>query len=197
MQRRWLAGVAIAAAAGVAFVATRGGGDGAPRTSASAPARRTAPAPVHARRVEQPGRVYVSGAGDASPGVKKWQEPGLPGTFREVVAPDDSENVEEKLLYKQRRLRFRLNDAAGACYDGGDGKEAVSLAYTLVIERGELRVESVRVLTSNLSDLALQQCIVDAVRTLRSDAGGLPDLRQDQRTTISQHDLYVRNRSVN
>jgi len=199
MQRRWLAGLGIAAAAGIAFVAIRGD-DAAPRrVPTAAPVRAAAP---HGRRSPQPvreqaGRVYVNGgAGDPSPGVTKWKEPGLPGTFSEMVAPDDGENVEEKLLYKKRRLRFRLDDAAAACYQGGEGRQAISLAYTLVVEHGVLRVDGLRVLTSNLSDRALEQCIVDAVRSLRSDASGMPDLREEQKTTISQHDLYVHNRTV-
>jgi hypothetical protein len=200
MQRRWLAGVAIVAAAGVAYVAT-GGDEAAPRkTSTDAPTRAAAPAQMRRAATparETPGRVYVNGTKhDPSPGVKKWKQDGLPGTFREVVAPDDGPNYEEQMLYKKRRLRFRLTDAAAACYEGGDGKESISFAYTLVVANEELRTENVRVLQSNLRDAKLESCITDAVKSLRSDATGMPDARYDSRGAISLHDLWVRNRSV-
>ena len=200
MQRRWLAGVAIVAAAGFAYVATRGDDAAPPKSSTNAPTRAAAPAQVRRAATparETPGRVYVNGtANDPTPGVKKWKQDGLPGTFREIVAPDDGPNYEEKMLYKKRRMRFRLTDAAAACYEGGDGKESMSFAYTLVVSNGELRTENVRVLTSNMRDATLEGCITDAVRSLRSDATGFPDMREDQRSSISLHDLWVRNRIV-
>jgi hypothetical protein len=98
------------------------------------------------------------------------------------------------VVYKRRRLRFRLADAAAACYDGGDGREQISLAYTMVVAQEEIQIEDVRVLHSNLSDRGLEACIVAAIRELRGSAPGISDLRESQQTAISQHDLYVRNR---
>lgn len=133
---------------------------------------------------------------DVSPSVKKWKEPGLPGTFREIVAPDDSVNEEELMTYRVRRLRFQLTDAAAACYDGPDSKEQIALAYTLVVERGTLFVENVRELSSNLHDGNLKDCIVNAVRTLRAPSPDVPDMKKEQETVIQLHDLNARNRSI-
>lgn len=132
---------------------------------------------------------------DVSPGVKKWKEPGLPGTFREIVSADDGENVEEKLTYKMRRLRFQLTDAAADCYQGEDSRQQIALAYTLVVSGGELTVEDVRELDSNIEDRTVENCIVGAVKLLSSTVD-VPDVRKEQQTVISLHDLYVRNRSV-
>jgi hypothetical protein len=204
-MRKWLAGAALVAAAAVVYVATRDAdGKSEAKPTPSAPDRvepttraRTAP-PVRAEATVQPGQVYHVpwNLSDPSPGVKKWKKEGLPGTFREIVAPDDSVNVEEKLLYKQRRLRFKLADAAAACYDGPDAKESISLSYTMVVKDGSLRVEDVQVLTSNLSDAALQDCIVSAIRNLATTATDIPDSRKKSRTAISLHDLWVRNRGT-
>jgi hypothetical protein len=131
-----------------------------------------------------------------SPGVRKWKLEGLPGTFREVVAPDGSDNLEERLTYRLRRLRFRLTDAAASCYDGGDGRESVALAYTLVVDGGRLRTADVAVVESSLSDKRLEACILDAVRRLEAPAPDLPPVRRAQQTVIGQHDLYVRTRAV-
>jgi hypothetical protein len=201
-MRKWLAGAALAATAAVVYVATRDAdGKSEPKETASAPERvqpnapraRTAPP----RETVKPGATYYVpwNLSDPSPGVKKWKQEGLPGTFREIVAPDDTVNVEEKMLYKQRRLRFKLTDAATSCYDGPDSKEQMSLSYTMVVKDGILRVEDVQVLTSDLSSNAVQECIVSAVRSLATKAPDIPDTRKSARTTIGLHDLYVRNRS--
>lgn len=202
-MRKWLAGAALAATAAVVYVATRDAdGKSEPKETASAPERvqpnapraRTAPPP---RETGKPGAIYYVpwNLSDPSPGVKKWKQEGLPGTFREMVAPDDTVNVEEKMIYKQRRLRFRLTDAATACYDGPDSKEQISIGYTMVVEDGTLRVEDVQVLTSDLSSHAVQECIVASVKSLATSAPDIPDTRKSARTTIGLHDLYVRNRS--
>jgi hypothetical protein len=202
-MRKWLAGAALVATAAVVYVATRDAdGKSEPEETAAAPERvqpaapraRTAPPP---RDATKPGATYYVpwNLSDPSPGVKKWKQEGLPGTFREIVAPDDTVNVEEKMLYKQRRLRFKLTDAATSCYDGPDSKEQVSIAYTLVVKDGVLRTEDVQVLTSDLSSNAVQECIVAAVRSLATSAPDIPDTRKKARTTIGLHDLHVRNRS--
>lgn len=202
-MRKWLAGAALVAAAAVVYVATRdaNGKSEAPQTSESpervtptTPRARAAPSRDTAPRVGATYHVPWN-LSDPTPGVKKWKKEGLPGTFREIVAPDDSPNLEEQMTYKQRRLRFRLTDAAAACYDGPDLKEEMSLSYTLVVEKGMLRVEDVRVLTSSLRDHAVQECILSAIRSLSTTASDIPDTRREQRTSISLHDLWVRNRS--
>lgn len=200
-MRRWLAGVAIVAVAGGAYLALDGD-DQAERTQAAATPERSAP--VASRRAAPPPRdsgprkiTYLEPKPwDPTPGVKKWKVEGIPGTFREIVAPDDSPNLEEKLVYKQRRLRFRLTDAAADCYNGSDSKEQIAFAYTMIVEREQLRVENFRVLSSNLSDRAVEECIVGAIKDLRTTAPGIPDATKDVQSTISLHDLWVRNRSV-
>ena len=205
-MRKWLAGVALLAAAGVVYVATRDAdGKSEPTDTQAAPERvqptakaRTAPARQTPSRVQKGDVYYVPwNLSDPTPSVKKWKKEGLPGTFREIVAPDDTENIEEKLIYKQRRLRFKLSDAAAACYDGPDSKEQITLGYTMVVEKGVLRVENVQVLTSDLSSYSLQECIVSAVRNLATTAPDIPDAKKTVRSTIGLHDLYVRNRSSN
>ena len=202
-MRKWLAGAALVAAAAVVYIATRDAdGKSEPRETAAAPERdqpnapraRSAPPP---RETGKPGDIYYVPwtLADPSPGVKKWKQEGLPGTFREMVAPDDTVNVEEKMTYKQRRLRFKLTDAAAACYDGPDAKEQIAIAYTMVVKDGVLRTEDVHVLTSDLSSNAVQECILAAVRNLATTASDIPDTRKKARTTIGLHDLYVRNRS--
>jgi hypothetical protein len=204
-MRKWLAGAALVAAAAVVYVATRDAdGKSEPKAEPTAAPERNAPRahartapPKRADEPAKPGAIYYVpwNLSDPSPGIKKWKQEGLPGTFREIVAPDDTVNVEEKMIYKQRRLRFRLTDAATACYDGPDAKEQISLAYTMVVEQGKLRVEDVRVLSSDLSSNTVQECIIAAVSSLSTTAPDIPDTRKAAQTTIGLHDLWVRNRS--
>jgi len=202
MRRVFLALVVVGVGAGLAFYLTRGG-DAAKADPAGPTAARTAvigkrlghgsSTPDVAPKVEVAPPVDLS---DVSPGVRKWKEPGLPGTFREIVAPDDSVNEEELLTYRTRRLRFQLTDAAAACYDGPDSKQQLALSYTLVIENHELSVVDTRLLESNLADRNVENCIVNAVKTLRAPAPDIADMRKDQETVISLHDLNARNRSI-
>lgn len=198
-------GLAVVGAAGVgAYLLLAGDDDAKPAEPTTVTARqgvvpkraaqgaRTELPPTAEAEAEVAPPVDLS---DPSPGVKKWKEPGLPGTFREIVAPDDSENLEEKLTYKMRRLRFRLTDAAAECYAGEDSKQQVAIEYTLVVKGGELSAEDVRPLDSNITDRNLENCIINSVKTLRSSAPGIEDLRKQQRTVISLHDLWVRNRA--
>jgi hypothetical protein len=203
-MRKWLAGVALLAAAGVVYVATRDADGGESKPAETTPDRvkptakaRTAP-PRQAAPAVEPGQIYHVpwNLSDPTPSIKKWKKEGLPGTFREIVAPDDTENIEEKLLYKQRRLRFKLSDAAAVCYDGPDSKEQISLGYTMIVKDGLLRVDNVQVLTSDLSSHAVQECIVSAVRNLATTAPGIPDSKKTVRSTIGLHDLWVRNRGT-
>jgi hypothetical protein len=208
MQRRWIVGIGLGAAAAAAlFLWTRRDAPaGPPPASAASPARGAPPAqarravrgveprPVPAAVPGHRGGDAPSGMADPSPGVKKWTVPGQNGWFREIVAPDDSENVEEKMIYRTRRLRFELTDAAAACYDGPDGTESIGLTYELVITGGEMRVRDVQVVDNTLTDPGLRDCILGAVRSLSAPAPDLPDMRRHTATTIGVHDLWVRNR---
>jgi hypothetical protein len=202
-MRRVFLGLVVVGALGVAaFVLTRGDDDATPGAEAATARTGVVPRrPGLAARDHADDAVAVEPAApapdlsDVSPGVKKWHEPGLPGTFREIVAADDGENVEEKLTYKMRRLRFQLTDAAADCYQGEDSRQQIALGYTLVVSGGQLTVENVRELDSNLTDRSVENCIVGAVKLLSSTVD-VPDVRKDQQTVISLHDLYVRNRSV-
>jgi hypothetical protein len=204
MQRRWIAGLVLVAGASAGlYLATRGddkASSAAQTTQGPAPERnapvrtvrgqptRTAP-PVERKRVP-----LELGAGDASPNVKKWKEEGLPGTFREVVKPSEDEALKEKLTYRMRRLRFELTDAAATCYRGGDGEEQVILAYDLQVVKGVLSVDNLQLLSSSLTDKALETCIMDKVRALRADAADVPDMRKSAKTVIDQHTLWSANR---
>jgi hypothetical protein len=203
MRRVFLGVVVVGLGAGLLYYLTRGGSDDAKADEAGPTAARNV---VASKRLgsgaqakadpgvhETPLPVDLS---DVSPSVKKWKEPGLPGTFREIVAPDDSVNEEELLTYRTRRLRFQLTDAAAACYDGPDSKQQVALSYTLVVEDHELFVIDTRLLESNISDRTLENCIVNAVKMLRAPAPDVPDMQKKQETVISLHDLNARNRSV-
>ncbi len=201
-MRRVFLGLAVVGVGVAAYLMLRGGDDERASATPAVTARAGTP-PLRAHRgdatatpeeADTPAAPPVD-LSDPSPGVKKWKEPGLPGTFREVVAPDDSENVEEKLTYKMRRLRFRLTDAAADCYAGEDSKQQVAIAYTLVVHGGELSVEDVRQLESNITDRNVENCIVNSVKVMRTNVD-VPDLRKEQETVISLHDLWVRNRSV-
>src|SRR4051794_1839372 len=102
-QRRWITGVVlVAAATGGLYLATRGGGrassapsaQGAPQRQAPVAARGSGVQPTRAAALPKyapDGRKIIPvdlGLADVSPTVKKWKEEGLPGTFREMVAPD-------------------------------------------------------------------------------------------------------------
>lgn len=203
-MRKWLAGAALVATAAVVYVATRDADGKSETPTASAPDRvkpgaraRTAPPTRDTPPSKLGEKYYVPWTlSDPTPSIKKWKQEGLPGTFREAVAPDDTPNIEEKLIYKQRRLRFKLSDAAAVCYDGPDSKEQVSLAYTMAVKDGTLRVEDVRVLASNLSSNTVQECIISAVRSLATTAPDIPDSRKTVESTIGLHDLWVRNRGT-
>lgn len=109
----------------------------------------------------------------------------------------DPEQVKaEELEYKRYRLRFKISDAAADCHDGGDSAEDIRLAYTMVVRNEQLTIEDVRVVESTLPDPAVQECIVASVRNMTASAKGMPDLRQDNESYISLHDLFVRNRAA-
>jgi hypothetical protein len=204
-RNRWIVGLTLVGAAGL-YVGLRHGDHASSAPAAAAPSRNVpvkqlpvehAPVRVVPATTAEPAHVPLDlGKGDVSPAVAKWKEPGLPGTFREIVAPDDGVNEEEQLTYRIRRLRFQLADAATACYTGGDGKEQLMLAYDLVVSQHVLTVDNLQVLSSTWSDQSVQGCIVDSVKGLHASAPDVPDMRKEQRTSISQHDLYERSRSA-
>lgn len=204
-RTRWIVGLTLVGAAGL-YLGLRHGDHASSAPAKAEPKRNApiaqmpvvhAPVPVAVQAGAEPAHLPLDlGKGDVSPSVAKWKEPGLPGTFREIVAPDDGVNEEEQLTYRIRRLRFQLADAATACYSGGDGKEQIMLAYDLVVSKGVLTVDNLQVLSSTWSDQQVQGCIVDSVKGLHASAPDVPDMRKEQRTSISQHDLYERSRSA-
>jgi hypothetical protein len=209
MRTRWFVVGGLAAAAVAGFVLLRGPDEGPAPAAAGAAPSRAQPVPQASRRAPvkqraggpsdpEAGRVYINGQdlSDPSPSVKKWKEDGLPGTFREIVAPDDGVNEEERLTYRVRRMRFELNAAAAACYDGPDGTGEITLDYTLVVRAGQLVIEDVVKVGSTMNDAATEDCIVAAIRALRAPAPDVPDMRRPQGTVISQHDLYRINRDA-
>ncbi len=209
MRSRWIIVGVGGLAAVAAFWLTRGDDHPAAapaQAQAGASGRTAAPstprrAPIKQRAgVHDPedDRVYINGQdlSDVSPSVKKWKEGDLPGTFREIVAPDDGVNEEERMTYRLRRMRFEFNDAAAACYDGPDGQGAITLDYTMVVRAGQLVAEDVVKVGSTMNDARTEDCIVNAIRALRAPAPDVGDLRRPQGIVISQHDLYVSNRSA-
>jgi hypothetical protein len=209
MRARWivLGGAGVAAVA--AFVLLRG--DDAPKQASAQPSAaandraqptagsRRAPVKQRANAPDpESNRVYINGQdlSDVSPSVKKWKEGDLPGTFREIVAPDDSVNEEERMTYRIRRMRFELNDAAAACYDGPDGKGAITIDYTMVVRDGWLVVEDVVEVGSTMNDPKTEDCIIASIKSLRAPAPDVKDMRRSTGTVISQHDLWVTNRSA-
>jgi hypothetical protein len=102
--------------------------------------------------------------------------------------------AEQELTYRIRRLRFLLNDAAADCYSGPPSKDQITLAYTLVVEKETLRVENVRVGENSIRDTAVSDCLISAVKDLRSIAPSVGDLRQEETSTISLSDLTDNNR---
>ena len=196
MQTRHLLFAAAVGVAGIAVYAlTRDGSEARPRaregattvaradrTSGLPPMRRVSPSTSAPRRPEPP---------------RKFTDPRYPGvTFMEVkdAEQDVVQEAEDRLTYKKQRLRFALSDAAATCYSGPDDKADIELSYTLVVENQVLRVENLKMIDSTLPDLALEQCILDAIREVRSPATEIPDLREDMTSFIALHDLYVRNR---
>jgi hypothetical protein len=203
MQRRWIVGVVLVAAASAGvYLATRGGDRVSSAAQPSAAPDRNAPG--HALAGKKPTREAPPrdrrhipldiGAADVSPQIKKWKEPGLPGTFREVVPTSDDEGIKEKLTYRMRRLRFELTDAAASCYRGGDGAEQIILAYDLQVVDGVLSVDNLQALSSTLSDKTLETCILDSIRAIRADASDVPDMRKPAKTVIDQHAMWSANR---
>jgi len=126
---------------------------------------------------------------------KTWKDPVSGATFREILdaVPDPEGVAREELIYRKRRLRLTLADAAASCYKGNDSRDDLDLEYTLVVEEQIVRTENVRVKSSNIKDPSVERCIVDAVRDLRTFADKVPNLREEQSQFISLHELYDRN----
>jgi len=130
---------------------------------------------------------------------REWRDPVTGALNREVVdaVPDPKAVAEQELIYRKRRLRLALADAAQDCYAGPDAKDEIELEYTLVVQREELRADNVRVKSSSMKDPKVERCIIDAVRDLRSLADKIPDMKEEQGLVISLHDLWDRNRRDN
>lgn len=130
---------------------------------------------------------------------KVWVDPVSGAINREVTdaVPDPAAAAEQELIYRKRRLRLTLADAAQGCYGGPDAKDEIELEYTLVVQKEEIRADNVRVKSSSIKDPKVERCIVDAVRDLRSLADKVPDMKEEQGLVISLHDLWDRNRRDN
>jgi hypothetical protein len=211
MQRRWIIGlVLVGAASGGLYVATRGGDRASSATeSETATPERNAPTPrLPGRKAPPPdkapdaryaksGRKILpldKGKADVSPHIKKWKEEGLPGEFREIVKPDDSKQWEQELMYRSRRLRFELTDAAATCYRGGEGEEQMIVSYDLIIEDEVMKVGSLRMLSSSFSDKSLEACILERVAALEAPAEGMPDDVRPSKSVIDQRSMFAANK---
>ncbi len=106
-------------------------------------------------------------------------------------APEVKANLFE---FKKSRLRFALYDAAAECWAGGDDVADLEVTYTMIVDGEVLRLENVKLTDSTLPDPAIEACIIDRLRELRSPAADIPDLREDGSSWISLHDLFTRNR---
>lgn len=128
---------------------------------------------------------------------ESFRKPGTAMEFAKQVEwkRDPELEAAERLEYKRSRLRFRLADAAAACYDGEDAKSAAHFSYTLVVTSGRLKVENVKLIESTLGDPQLEDCMISQISQIDSPAPELPDLRQDGSSWISLHDLFVRTRA--
>ncbi len=126
---------------------------------------------------------------------REWRDPQSGAMFREILdaVPHPEEEAKQELTYRKQRLRLTLADAAAACYHGGDSHDQIDIDYTLVVEHEIVRTENVRVKSSDIKDPAVERCMVDAVRDLRTFGDKIPDMREDQSQFMSLHDLYDRN----
>lgn len=126
---------------------------------------------------------------------KEWKDPQSGAIFREILdaVPNPEEEAKQELIYRKSRLRLTLADAAASCYHGKDSHDEIDIDYTLVVEKEVLRTENVRIKSSSIKDPAVERCMVDAVRDLRTFADKIPDMREDQSQYMSLHDLYDRN----
>ena len=110
------------------------------------------------------------------------------------VAADKKMRAEQELTYRIARLRFLLAEAAAPCYQGGPSDEKINVGYTIVVHNDELRVENLRVRESLIRDSAVQNCLIGAVRDLRTLAPNIGELRQESDTWIALADLADSNR---
>ena len=126
---------------------------------------------------------------------KEWRDPQSGAMFREILdaVPNPEEEAKQELIYRKSRLRLTLADAAAACYHGGDSHDEIDIDYTLVVDKEIVRTENVRIKTSNIKDPAVERCMVDAIRDLRTFGDKIPNLREEQSQFVSLHDLYDRN----
>src|SRR5262245_22116013 len=204
MKARWLIAAGVVVLAGGYFL-LRGVKDDAAPAAAGA---RSAKVEMGTRKAEavpekqRPKMVMTeSGWKPMQPPhePKVWVDPVSGAINREVTDayPDPQAAAEQELIYRKRRLRLTLADAAQGCYAGPDAKDEIELEYTLVVQKEEIRADNVRVKTSSIKDPKVERCIVDAVRDLRSLGDKIPDMKEEQGLVISLHDLWDRNRRDN
>jgi hypothetical protein len=126
---------------------------------------------------------------------REWVDPVSGAVRREILdgVPDPEAAAAEELKYRKSRLRLTLADNAAPCWSGGESKEEIEIEYTLVVENEVIRADNVRTKTSNITDPAVERCIIDSVRDLRTLGDKIPDMREDQGVYMSLHDLHDRN----
>jgi hypothetical protein len=190
-KRVWIGGGIVVAGA-AAFFLLRGGSEG----TASPHKKHRDPSVAFDVKDAKPEDPLLP----AAPQFRKpktWVDPVSGATNREMVdaVPDQEAAAREELLYRVRRLRLSVSDAAAQCWTGGDSKEQIHIRYTLVVDKEVVRAEAVSATESTLTDPKVQACIMDAVRDMRTLADKVPDMKQQQELFMSMHDLWVRNRA--
>ena len=130
---------------------------------------------------------------------REWRDPVSGALNREVADAyeDKKQVVEQELVYRKRRMRLALADAAQSCYSGPDSKDEIELEYSIVVASEEIHADNVRVKRSDVKDPKVERCIIDAVRDMRALGEKLPDMKEEQGLVISLHDLWDRNRRDN
>lgn len=126
---------------------------------------------------------------------RTWVDPVNGAVNREIVdaVPDPESDAAEELTYQKRRLPLTLSDAAAPCWTGNDSKEDIEFDYTMIVENRVIRVDDVRIVRSNITNPAVERCIINAVRDLRAHTEKVPDMREEGGLTMSLHELYDRN----
>jgi len=89
--------------------------------------------------------------------------------------------------------RSRVVDAVRPCWPGGAGAEVsherVIVQHTLEIADGWAYAREVAVVSSDMQDEELRDCIVDHLTGLSWEAPGAPEVSRSVQTTISTRDL--------
>ncbi|HPH66075.1 MAG TPA: hypothetical protein PLF40_10040 [Kofleriaceae bacterium] len=167
-----------------------------PNSTAAAPAA----APVNPRAGDSPLHGDRSGKLPVLPkAVQPDAAPAPAGSkaipIQEVdIAADKKMRAEHELTYRIARLRFLLAEAAAPCYQGGPSDEKINVGYTIVVHNDELHIENLRVHESSIRDSNVQNCLIAAVRDLRTLAPNIGELRQENDSWIALADLADNNR---